>query len=46
MNNIQSENIVSLDSSLASLKNQFNSGKEKLRFLARQYLTVPNEMVF
>ncbi len=41
MNNIQSENIVSLDSSLASLKDQFNSGKEKLRFLALLSPTCP-----
>ena len=34
-------NIVSLDSSLASLKDQFNSGKEKLRFLALLSPTCP-----
>ena len=34
-------NIASLDSSLASLKDQFNSGKEKLRFLALLSPTCP-----
>jgi hypothetical protein len=41
MNNIQSENIVSLDSSLAPLKDRFNSDKGKSRFLALLSPTYP-----